>query len=311
MNEGTVVGWKPWLPWPLSRSRWWTEPVRAERLAAMRIVLAGFLLLDQFLTYLPNLESFFGKDSLGDPSIFSYYTSAPFWRWSLLKGVEDHRVIQIALGVWSAATFCLMIGLFTRPSAVVTWVLSTSFAGLNSCIDNAGDEIRGILLFYLMISHCGAVWSVDRWRQCRRSQSASERGLEGPVCIHPWPLRLLVVQMTLIYFSNGMFKLTGGTWPSGDSLYYVMSDLTLARWSYAEVTVPFWLTKLLTWIVLGWEAGFPLWVALPWTRKIALWFGVAFHIGIGLTMELGFFAPYALCMYLPLLPWERLTKWHK
>jgi len=277
----------------------------------MRIGLAGFLLLDQFLTYLPNLESFFGKDGLGDPSIFSYYTSAPFWRWSLLKGVEDPRAIQVALCIWSAATFCLMIGLFTRPSAVVTWVLSTSFAGLNSCIDNAGDEIRGIILFYLMISPCGAVWSVDRWRQCRGSRLASEGKLEGPVCIHPWPLRLLFVQMTLIYFSNGMFKLTGGTWSSGDSLYYVMSDLTLARWSYAEVTVPFWLTKALTWIVLGWEAGFPLWVALPWTRKIALWFGVAFHIGIGLTMELGFFAPYALCMYLPLLPWERLTKWHK
>ena len=65
MSERTVVGLTPWLPWPLSRWPSWTEPVRAERLAAMRIALAGFLLLDQFLTYLPNLESFFGRDSLG------------------------------------------------------------------------------------------------------------------------------------------------------------------------------------------------------------------------------------------------------
>ena len=120
--------------------------------------------------------------------------------------------------------------------------------------------------------------------------------------------RLLFIQMTLIYFSNGVFKMMGKTWWSGTSLYYVLSDLTLSRWSYAEMPIPLWITKGLTWIVLGWEVGFPLWVSIPWTRKLALAFGVAFHIGISVSMELGFFAPYALCMYLPLVPWERLHK---
>ena len=35
------VGVDPWLPWPLSAWRWWTEPVAAERLAALRIGLAS------------------------------------------------------------------------------------------------------------------------------------------------------------------------------------------------------------------------------------------------------------------------------
>jgi Vitamin K-dependent gamma-carboxylase len=212
------------------------------------------------------------------------------------------------------ATFCLTIGLFTRTSALIAWALSTSFAGLNSCIDNAGDEIRGIILFYLMISPCGAVWSIDRWRQRRASRGALAPGVESantlgpkaPIFIHPWPLRLLMVQMILMYFSNGMFKLSGDTWWAGTSLYYVLADLTLARWSYAQFTIPFWLTRILTWFVLVWEAGFPVWVALPWTRKAAFLIGVAFHLGIGLSMELGPFVPYALCLYLPLVPWERL-----
>jgi hypothetical protein len=38
-------------------------------------------------------------------------------------------------------------------------------------------------------------------------------------------------------------------------------------------------------------------------------FGALFHIGIWLTMELGFFGPYMLCLYLPLLPWEKLADW--
>ncbi len=55
-----VVGVVPWLPWPLSAWRWWTEPVRAERLAALRIGLALCLLLDIVLTYLPGVGTFFG-----------------------------------------------------------------------------------------------------------------------------------------------------------------------------------------------------------------------------------------------------------
>jgi hypothetical protein len=313
-NEGTVVGLSPWLPWPLSRWRWWTEPVRAERLAGLRIGLGAVLLLDVLLTYLPNLGDLFGRNSLGSPDIFAFYTRWPHWRWSLMAGVEDPRMLQAAAWVWVFATLCMTIGLFTRTSAVITWAFSTSFAGLNSCIDNAGDEIRGIILFYLMLSPCGAIWSIDHWWQRMASRRALALGSvdQGvhtsgrPIFIHPWPLRLLMVQMVLMYFSNGMFKLSGDTWRSGTSLYYVLADLTLARWSYAQITVPFWIAKLLTWLVLVWEAGFPLWVALPWTRKAALLFGVAFHLGIGLSMELGSFVPYALCLYLPLVPWERL-----
>src|SRR5581483_5576329 len=40
MSAPVVAGLRPWYPWPLSRWRWWTEPVPAERLAALRIGLA-------------------------------------------------------------------------------------------------------------------------------------------------------------------------------------------------------------------------------------------------------------------------------
>ena len=35
MSERTFVGVNPWLPWPLSGWRWWTAPIRAERLAVL------------------------------------------------------------------------------------------------------------------------------------------------------------------------------------------------------------------------------------------------------------------------------------
>jgi hypothetical protein len=447
MNEPTVVGVQPVLPWPLSGWRWWTVPVRAERLAVLRIALAALLLLDILSTYLPHIHDFFGQGTLGSPLIWDYLARAPKWNWSLLRGFQDPlvmtvaqlvwvgssgflllglwgrlsatpegrrqpllgwalaawtaatlvgvlglwarislrasegaslvwRVPLVALGVaamfwclivwrrlaiepdvddpvlwrwallaivvsgllaavglwrhlahwheipswlrwttipwhgepailrsavllWIAATALLLLGLWTRLAAVLVWLLSMSFANLNWYIDNAGDQVRGITLFYLMLCPCGAAWSVDSWWARRRGR------LVGPVYIHAWPLRLLFVQMALIYFCNGLYKAAGSDWKEGSSLHYVLSDLTLTRFSHAQLPLPYWVTQLLSWTVLAWELTFPLLVVVKWTRLPALLFGVAFHLTILATMELGGFGPYMLALYLPLLPWDR------
>ncbi len=460
-GERTVVGVRPWLPWPLSRWRWWTEPVRAERLAALRIGLALVLLVDLVSCYLPQLHEFYGPDSLtrvGDRDVFGWYARAPRWNWSLLRGLgypgnltfsllawigvslwvlaglgprpagrstrhlrlalpvwivatlmsllggwsylrglpanaldaipnlegvldlvaagvvwltataflllalrrrrweaspdrlvmplahlawvvatallllgigrwygaplapenplalswalgswdESATALSLAMGVWIAATACLLLGAATRVSAVVVWVLSTSFANLNCNVDNAGDTIRGILLFYLMVSPCGAAWSVDAWLARRRGRRA------GPVFIYPWVLRLVFVQMVLVYFLNGLYKLCGAEWREGLSLYYVMADLTLTRVSYTQFHLPLPVLQAMAYTVLTWEVTFPLTVSLRWTRPVALCFGALFHVGIWVTMELGGFAPYMLSMYLPLLPWERwVDRWRQ
>jgi hypothetical protein len=336
---GETVGLQPWYPWPISRWEWWTKPVRAERLAALRIGLSAWLLFDVLTTYLPNVQTFYGANSLGEPPIYDWMWTEKRWAWSVFYGVQDHTYLFAGMIVWIIAIVGLLTGCFTRVSAVVTFVLSTSFANLNYNVDNAGDTVRGIILFYLaismVISPSGAVWSVDAWR-ARRT---------GPTFIDPWALRLLFLQMILIYWANGMHKIVGHDWQHGDSLYYVLGDATLTRWSAAQFQLPYWLTRLLTWTVLTWEVSLPAllladavltrWAkasfCLPFlgplcttTRSergwkvdlqaflslhplavVTLCFGALFHIGIWITLELGFFPPYMLCLYLPLLPWER------
>jgi uncharacterized membrane protein YphA (DoxX/SURF4 family) len=352
--ERVVVGVRPWFPWPLSRWRWLTGPVPAERLAGLRIGIAALLLLDILCTYLPYANVLFGGESLGRPEMFRYlYRPEWSWkaveddvthlgedlakadpfrrtldrrcRWSLLHDVEDPGVIRVAMIAWLVATVFLLLGLGTRLAAIVVWLLSTSFANVNTYVDNGGDQIRYIVTLYLLLTPCGAVWSLDSWLRRRRGR------LHGRVFVYPWALRLLFVQMVLMYWCNGLYKLTGADWTNGDSLYFVLGDLTLTRWSYAQFPIPYPITRISSWMVLAWELTFPLWVCLPWrwlggrlercfkgrlrwltgtirsVPVIALSFGVAFHLGIGASMELGFFVPYALCLYLPLLPLERLS----
>jgi hypothetical protein len=449
-ENGTVVGLAPWLPWPLRASAWWTRPVRAERLAALRIGLAVVLLADILISYWPDRDAYFGPHGVGRRELFSWYNQAPRWHWSVFRGLGHSLLSTLALGVWLGSTvviavglwgrrlpvrgpadsghedhfkdqhlfrwsltawpcagviyllglwvrevpladrsflcwlaplvllgmasvflllemrpgqtierirprlgaawiiavLCLAVGIWfqqagqieteswlyrllvvpweeepafltgamavwmlsvagllvgccTRVCAVVAWVLSTSFANLNPNIDNAGDTVRGIILFYLMLCPCGAAWSIDSlWERMRGRR-------QGPVLVYPWALRLLFVQMVCIYFFNGLYKLFGADWRSGEALYYVLCDLSLSRFSYSQIALPFVLTQILTWTVLVWEVGFPVWVAAPLTRAAALWMGVAFHVSILLTLELGGFGPYMLVLYLPLLPWRR------
>jgi hypothetical protein len=442
MNDPQVVGLQPWLPWPFRLWRSWTEPVRAERLAALRIGLALVLFLDVLTTYWPHLDLFYGPESLSrtpgcDP--FGYFTDTPRWSWSILRGLGNPNNFALVVGLWGVVTvwvltvvssanpqvktrwaplawtvtstlvlfslwvrleswqydgnlvlksgislgiaafswllagtvclwhgqrqgksisfafllpwiiatlwvgvgvirywqeletgaiswqfspfltnwdqnpmvlrgfmvvwliavFCLLIGFCTRPMAVAVWVLTNSFDNLNPLINNNGDLARQILLFFMVVSPCGAVWSVDRLRT---------RHSPGPVFIYPWVLRLVFLQMVVFYFVNGVYKVFGEQWREGVSLYYVLANPAMSRVSYAQFPLPIWLLQALTWTVLVWELSFPLLVAFRWTRTPALILGVLFHLGIWASLELGFFSAYMLTMYLPLVPWEHLRR---
>lgn len=292
MTEPRIVGTQPWLP-GLSRRPAWTEPVSARRLAALRIGVAAVLLVDVLGTYLPRVDDFFGPQSLGAPGTF-IPTSPTLPAWSLFAGVRDPRVFHGAIAVWAVAAFFLLVGWHARLAAAAAWVLSVSLVHLNPYVHNTGDTVRTIILFYLMLSPCSATWSVDA---LRRRHPADVR-------VPPWPVRMLFLQLVAVYFFNGLYKLSGPFWPAGESLSYVLKDLSIARWSYAQLPVPEFVLRLLTWAVLAWEVGFPLLVWQRRTRTAALVVGVLFHLGIGVTMEVGLFSPYMLCLYLPVVSWE-------
>ena len=315
------VGVDPWLPWSLSRWSWWTEPVRAERLAALRIGFAVVLLVDVLVQYLPHYADFFGAGSLGSPEVFAG-RSQGHWHWSALRGIEDSRLFLPVLLAWAGAAVLLLVGWWPRAAALVGWILSVSILNLNYYLHNGGDRIRNILLFYLMLTPCGAVWSLDSLLRRKRSgnprQGSGVRGQEAavssvtpdscsltPAFTSPWALRLLFIQMALIYFLNGFYKLVGPGWRAGETLQYVMGNIQWARWSFAQLPLPYPCIQALTWLVLFWELLFPLLVAMRPFRTLTLWVGVLLHIGLAVSLQLGLFSFYMLCLYLPLVPWEK------
>ena len=284
----TVVGTVPRLPGFL---QWVAAPIAAERLAAWRIGVGLVLLLDAILFYCPMLRGqLYGPTSLEGPGVFAERFAAPHWNWSLLNWLPVEWGATVLVSVWIVCASLLLIGWRPNVAAAVAWAISLSFYNSNFYLHNSGDRLRHFVLLLLIFAKTDAAWA---WRR---------RPREGawPVLVSGWPMRVMLLQMALMYFMNGVYKLQGRIWWEGSVMWYVNHDLAWARWS--SPWMPYWVTAALTWFALVWEVGFPVWLTLPRLRTIALLIGVAFHVFTFFHLEIAAFPLWALCLYLPLLP---------
>ena len=299
--SGEVVGTEPWMPARLRAVPWLVDPVPAARLAALRIAVGLTLLGDVLVTYVPHMRDLYGRGSLGGRAIFPEWSPPARATWSLFAGVETPSAFQAIAWIWALAALLLALGVASRVSAAVAWAITVSLLHLNPAAHYAGDMVCIILLSILMLSPCGAAWSVDALVKKR-----------GPdVRVPPWPLRLVMLQMALIYFGNGLHKITfehgrAGDWLRGEAVYAVIANLNWARFPYPSQPMPFFATEVLTWVVFAFELGFPIWMLVKRTRTPALVVGASFHLGLLVFMQLGFFPPFMLCLYVPLVPWEKV-----
>ena len=296
-REPTVLGTAPALPPPLRHWRWLTDPVSAERAAALRIAVGLVLLFDILVLYLPNLTSLYGPGGFGDPAVLAPVFESPSWRWSLLQVLPATWGPPALLAVWAASAVALLVGYRPRLAAAIAWVLAVSFVQGNSYLHNGGDQLKLVLLFMLAFLPSDGRWAVR--------QHPLARNAAGPVLVQAWPLRLLLVQLALMYFMNGYYKAMGPQWRDGSVMFFVANNPTWAHVSPNYLPLPDAVWRASAWVTMWWELLFPLLVTLPLTRKATLWVGVVFHLGTLVHLEVGLFPLWALCYYVPLVPWDR------
>jgi hypothetical protein len=287
----------------------WHEPLRAERLALTRILLGVALLSDQLFQYLPHLDEFFGPEGVSPAGLYEWY-ALRYWQWpALLFHTDDPATVQTLFWLWVGVTAAFTLGFCTRLANLALWVLTYAFLTRTPPILNAGDSVLKVGVFWLLLSPCGRTLSLDAllWRRAT-----------GPTTVPAWPVRLIQLQLCFLYLSTGLSKLFRvsepfvGTWWDGTSLHYVLNDVTMSRWSYTQLPLPLWLTAPATWVSVWWEVLFPLLVLSRHTRAFALWFGVLFHLGIWLTIEVGWFSFYTVALYGVWVPdsfWRRWDAW--
>jgi len=311
-HTSETAGWSVW-------QRFWHKPVRAERLALTRILIAGLLLVELLVQYLPWFDMFYGREGVAPSGVHDEWLLKT-WHWTAVFFTTDNlRVLYPLFWLRVVLTGMYLIGWQTRFMSVMAWLMAMCWINRNPALRNGADDVLMAALFLLMFAPCGEAFSLDSW--LRRRKLPAEQADQAAYTV-AWPLRLIQIQVATLYCTTGLAKLIRvifqgdwaddwwqGTWWEGTSIHYVFCDTTMSRWSYAQLPVPFWATVAMTYASVWWETLFPLLVLSRWTRKLALWFGVLFHLGIFMTIEIGWFSFYTTALYAVWIPDDFWARW--
>jgi len=244
-----------------------------------------------FLLGLADVGKFWDPTGLVPLASGGWKAAAISSGWGVLAG----RAVFAANVV---AFLAMLVGWRSREAVAVAFVTSTLQASWNPLPLSAAFQVMRSVLFCLIWADTGRVWSLD----ARARSAAMLRS--SPSII---PLRVICVQIALVYLATGLWKLGSPEWQDGSALYYVLATNGFSRLPTLPGLHFTTLLTSMTHLVLLWELAFPFMVLVPWARALALGLGVAFHLGMWLTMDLGPFPWVMLASYVAFIRPSRLV----
>jgi hypothetical protein len=275
----------PRSPW----DRFFFEPQSTAPMTLVRIGWGALMVL-WGLSLLPDIDPFFTTGAL------RYDRSLPAGAWDPLSQIGWTHAPLVACLLLIGAAAATTVGYRTRLSTAVAVLCLIALQRANTTIFNSGDLTLRLIGISVALSPCGLLWSVD-------AALARRKGAVGPAPWRaPWALRLLQLHIALGYALSAWAKLRGNMWHEGTALGMALRIQDLQRFAAPE-----WLfgqsvlLNLLTWATLAFEATFAF---LVWNRRLrpwVLWLGVAFHLGIDVVLDVGFFSAALWVSYLAFL----------
>jgi Vitamin K-dependent gamma-carboxylase len=270
----------------------WFTPQPAYTLGLVRIAF-GVVAVAWTVALLPDLYRVFGEQGAAPQYRLRDY------QWSVFEAWPGDTALLTGWVLLLLSAIAMTVGWHSRFAAILLFVLIHSFHRRGVYIVNAGDSIIIIVALILALSSCGAALSLDQRRRTGSFWSAQTRA--------PWPIRLMQVQLSVIYLVSVQAKLSGGrSWADGSATSYAWR--TDGRW--ALLPAPEWLAanatlvNAVTWGTLLIELAIAV---LVWNRRWRFWVlaaGVVMHLTMMVTMNVGFFSLAMFVLYVAFVPWE-------
>jgi hypothetical protein len=272
----------------------WFRPEPIYTLGLIRIAF-GVLTVAWGLSLLPDLYELFGTGGVTPLPPESPYA------WGLFEFWSGDRTIVVGCIALVVAGIAMTVGWRSRLAAFVVFVLILSFQHRNPAVFNSGDALIRIEALIIALSPCGAALSLDQRRRAGSFWSAQPRAR--------WPLRLMQVQLSLIYLSTVQVKMSGDTWPGGTAVSYALQldDMLIVRMPHWFVASPL-LINVATWGTLTIELMLGI---LVWNRRLRPWVlaaGAIMHATIMLTINVGFFTLAMFVLYLAFISSETVRR---
>jgi predicted DCC family thiol-disulfide oxidoreductase YuxK len=288
-------------------NKFWFEPTSPVAMALFRIFF-GLILLENMVVHLwPDFDIYYGKNSLIPlPDMMAHYWGDSHYFDIMAILPNDDKYLIAAFWVMVAATVMMTLGLFTRLSAWVSFLLLMSFGAHFQLNQNAGDNYLRIASMCLALSNCGDAFSLDNLLKATR-EDWRKTGL-GAKLSAPWAQRLLQVQLAIAYGHTWYSKMEGIHWNDGTAVYYAVRYDDLMRFPIPHIFDQLPVYQVLTWGTLVIEFAL---FTLIWWRPARYWvllIGISLHLGIEYCMNLPLFEWAFLSTYLLFIYPEDLTR---
>jgi len=266
-------------------------PVPVYTVALVRICLGLVLLVEAFVL-LANVKDYLGPDGLTNYE--RYYNRTRRKSLSLFlylpPGINSVYAIMC---LHIVALLFLIAGLFTPVFVVVAYITLVSIVNRNPTICNGGDNVSRIMCFLLIFTSSGHVLSLDEYFFYRNHLPAQEYIMQAP-----WALRLMQIQVSVVYLYTAYWKLKGATYRDGTAMYYVMGNFGYSRFQLPGVLLQKPYVYVLTWSVLVIEVALPLGLWITDFRYYAIATGFALHIAIEYLVNVHLFSYYMMASLL-------------
>ncbi len=293
-----------------SWNRFWFAPTSAKPLGAMRIVF-GLIVLLNLALMLPDLETWFtdagrlrgteAKQLAG--SVWSQQFNVPM-RWSPLQTYRSMGVVQGVFAATAVAAVLFSLGWRTRVMGVLLYAGLLSIHHANLLTASGADCLLMIMAFLMMLSPCGAAYSLDARRQAKKF------GGDFSALIAPWTQRLIAIQISIVYFWAGILKAQGKSWSDGTAMYYILNNGEARRFTLGLLDYPVFLnTMTFAAVVVEVALAFLLWVKAA--RPLMILLGIGLHSGIAMTINIPIFGELMMVSYLCFLTageWDTIVR---
>jgi HTTM domain len=274
-----------WARFAKAWRQFWFAEIPPHLYALLRILLGtiGFL----SLVGLRDIGLYWSLDGIVPPGDVNLPLKA------LTRSAGLEQIVPPLLFLTPLLAFAAMaVGLWTGTSVTLALIFSLVQLSWNNLPLSGVQGLMHGLLFCLIWTDCGVVWSVDAWLERRRGKLPVTPPLQ-PIA----PLRLMRYQVALLYLSSGLWKLLNPLWRDGSALYYVLNNNLYHRVPFFVPPEWQWVLTASTYLVLLWEIGFAFAVWYPPTRRIVIALGILIHLGMMTAIEIGPFSLVVLSAY--------------
>jgi hypothetical protein len=269
-----------------------------EGMALFRIIWMS-LILFYYLIDLANIDKFYGPQAI--ITLDTARSQFPFLHANLFNLFQSSTEATYAIVIiYGISLVTSIFGLLTRASLITALFCMTSLHQRNIWLLSSSEMLMRVITLYLVFSPCGNSLSIDSFI------GRFVPNYRSPKTASLWSLRLIQIQLSVIYIWTVFHKLKGHDWIDGTAVYYA-TRLEFMK----NISIPFVLDsmtslRLLTWSTLLIEFCLGVFIWFKSYRKFVICAGILFHLGIEMTMTIPFFELYMIVLVINFIPPEEM-----